>query len=182
MSHDELPPTEEELREAAALCAALDGDDARHPSVADAVEVVAMLHSTRQGAALDEVTHEAVLKRVLPGASKKEARRSNTARRVVVWVGLGSAVAAAAMLMVLRPQVPATLSREAPPVPSAAAAPSGGAAVRGGAVASAPSPELLNALASVHLGMTNAEVSVVGREAGIYRHSLLGAADTGGEP
>jgi hypothetical protein len=104
----DAPPTEEELRAIAGLEGELRGDDA------DFAEAVKSSHSPK---ALDELTHERILRRaVLPAATKRAPRLV-----VVAIAGSGFLAAAAAAVLILGP-----MKRSSEPVgasPAATAAP-----------------------------------------------------------
>ena len=108
---DERDPTEEELREAAALARALQGE-AAEDAPEDALETAALLRAGQQGE-LSELRERAVQKRVLQAEGAAEVDESGAessggeedaeapATRWLRWIAPAATVAAAAAMMLV---------------------------------------------------------------------------------
>jgi hypothetical protein len=131
MKTDDEEPSEDELREAAALAAALEADAGDRDAPADALEAAALLRHARAPIALPPA-HEPIA--TAQAAQALDARRTRGRRRARRWIvtSLLMPGLAAAWLMV------STTARRAAP-PAAAALP-------------APSPDLLAAQAEAARG------------------------------
>ncbi len=105
----DLEPTEEELREAAALAQALDRGSAREGLPDDAFEIAAMLRFGADGGELGEDRSDAILEEALRTARPRRPRAEKGAWwRWLVPAGLVTAAAAAALIGVLATQAPET--------------------------------------------------------------------------
>jgi hypothetical protein len=118
---DEEPsqePSEEELREAAALAHALEPDAGDREAPADALEAAALLRHARAPIAVPPA-HEPLA--TAQAAQALDARRTRTRRRAARWIATSLVVPglAAAWLM-----VSTTARRSAPPAATALPAPS----------------------------------------------------------
>ncbi|MEM1418402.1 MAG: hypothetical protein AAGH15_26140 [Myxococcota bacterium] len=112
MSDDDesLPPTADELREAAALAAALDRSHGAPELPVDAFAAAGVVRYARDGGALEDAAAERILDDVLaavPGPAPA-AERPWWKRPWVLLLptGVGIAAAGAAILLTLRPGVP----------------------------------------------------------------------------
>jgi len=147
MKPEDEEPTEEELREAAALAAALEpgaaarkdgarGDAA--PAPGDALETAALLRQARAPLAVSPAHEPIAAAHVAPAL---DARRSRGRRRARVWIATSLVAPAAAAVWLLFAM---TVSRQAappaanlPPAPTADLLAVQAAATRGGGQASA---------------------------------------------
>jgi len=125
MSEDddlELEPTEEELREAAALARALDRGSALDDLPEDALRMAALLRYGADGGSLDDERSGAILDEALRTARPRRPRADKGAWwRWLVPAGLVTAAAAAGLIGVLaaRSPAPPTSAAALPEPPSA---------------------------------------------------------------
>jgi hypothetical protein len=144
MKPEDDNPTEEELREAAALAAALEGDAARPDAgegaaPADALETAALLRHARAPLAVPPAHEPIAAARAAPVL---DARRAGGRRRSRRWIGASLIVpmAAAAWLMyaaVRSTSEMALAPPERPPAPTADLLAAQAEAIRGGSNAGA---------------------------------------------
>jgi hypothetical protein len=143
MKPEDEQPSDEELREAAALAAALEGDaggavDAAPP--ADALETAALLRHTRSPIAVPPPAEATVSAQVAPAL---DARRARGRRRARIWIAttlVAPAAAAAWLLVATTTGRHASLSAPpwtVPPAPTADLLAAQAEATRGGSRASA---------------------------------------------
>ncbi len=149
MSEDddmELEPTEEELREAAALAHALDRGSAKDGLPDDALQMAAMLRYGADGGDLDEERSDAILEEALRTARPRRPRAEKGAWwRWLVPAGLVTAAAAAALIGVL-----ATRTGEAPATAAALPEPPSALLQAQAAAAAGDDPEALDRAMEAH--------------------------------
>ena len=143
---DDLEPTEEELREAAALAQALDRGSAREGLPDDAFETAALLRFGTDAGELDEGRADAILDEALRSARPRRPRAAKAPWwRWLVPAGLVTAAAAAAVVGVL-------VSGEAGPPETAASLPAPSSALlrAQAAAAAGDDPEALDQAMEAH--------------------------------
>jgi hypothetical protein len=142
----ELEPTEEELREAAALAQALDRGSARDGLPDDALQMAAMLRYGTDGGELGEERSDALLEEALRTARPRRPRAEKGAWwRWLVPAGLVTAAAAAALVGVL-----ATRGGEAPTTAAALPEPPSSLLQAQAAAAAGDDPEALDRAMEAH--------------------------------
>jgi hypothetical protein len=138
---EDQEPTEAELREAAALAAALEGERAAETSAVaaapdDALEAAALLRHARAPIVVPPAAEPAVAAQVAPAL---DARRTR-GRRARIWIATSLVAPAAAAVWLLAATIggrPAPLSALPPPAPSADLLAAQAQATRGGGQAGA---------------------------------------------
>jgi len=135
---EQREPSEDELREAAALADALEGGPATPGSPpADALEAAALLHHARAPIAVPPALEPRVMAEV---AAALDARRARGRRRARVWIAtslIAPAAAAAWLLFATVPSRHARMSAMPPPAPTADLLAAQAEAIRGGGQAGA---------------------------------------------
>ncbi|HMF42907.1 MAG TPA: hypothetical protein VKQ32_19680 [Polyangia bacterium] len=136
MKEDEEQPSEEELREAAALAAALEKDQAADPSAHDApndaLEAAALLRQARAPIAVPAAAEPIVAAQAAPAL---EALRTRGRRRARLWIAtslLAPAAAAVWLLTSTMTHAPQSRGSAAPPAPTADLLAAQAQAARGG--------------------------------------------------
>jgi hypothetical protein len=124
---DEQNPSADELREAAALAAALEGDAAAtgagggagEPGVSDALEAAALLRNARAPLAVPAAHEAIVAAHAAPALDARRVRRSSRAR---IWIATSLAATAAAGWLLFATTLKSAPSRMAaaalPPAPA----------------------------------------------------------------
>jgi hypothetical protein len=121
---DESHPSPEELRDAAALAAALEGDaasaaDAGAPGMSDALEAAALLRSARAPLTVP-ATHEAIV--ATHAGPALDARRARRSRRAGRWIATSLAATAVAGWLLfattLNHRAPSRAAAPLPPAPA----------------------------------------------------------------
>jgi len=142
----DLEPTEEELREAAALARALDRGSADDGLPDDAFEIAAMLRFGADGGELDEQRSDAILEEALRTARPRRPRAEKGAWwHWLVPAGLVSAAAAAALVGVL-----ATTGGETPTTAAVLPEPSSALLQAQAAAAAGDDPDALDRAMEAH--------------------------------
>ncbi len=137
MKPEDEQPSEEELREAAALAAALENDTAGGSAPTDALETAALLRHARAPLAVPPA-HEPVA--AAHAAPALETRRVPRRRRARMWIAISVVAPAAAAGWLFLAQSPMRAQRHqiqpkiivAPPAPSSGLLAAQAAATRGG--------------------------------------------------
>jgi len=137
MKEDDEQPSEEELREAAALAAALESDRAVDPSSApgapsDALEAAALLRHARAPLAVPPAAEPIIAAQAAPAL---DALRTRGRRRARLWIAtslIAPAAAAVWLLMSTITHAPPSRVAAAPPAPTADLLAAQAEAARGG--------------------------------------------------